>query len=169
MQSATIRPAMENEEYQMVRLKCVREGAKLRVRIISPGYLPRANVQCSRAMRIEGRTFLAHPTDIRINQTHKPFYSCKKMVVEESGTVSSSSFAAPMLPSSAAANCLHIHNLYDCSDSEECVICMVNEKSVVIGPCGHYFACADCAQRISVCSMCRQTNIFAIPKHLVRM
>ena len=68
------------KKQELVRLKCVKEGSKLRVRIISAGYNPRANCQFPRAIRVEGREYTYPATDVVFAESaqHKFFYRIMK-------------------------------------------------------------------------------------------
>ena len=38
-----------------------------------------------------------------------------------------------------------------------CAVCLENERSVVLEPCGHLCLCKECSSRIDKCPFCRQT------------
>ena len=42
-----------------------------------------------------------------------------------------------------------------------CKICCDRPIDSVLVPCGHYFACMQCAERMEVCPLCRQDVCFA--------
>ena len=64
---------------EFVELKCIKEGSKLRVRILSPGYLANANCQFPRDIRIEGLRYKVKIEDIKlITARGRWFYSVKK-------------------------------------------------------------------------------------------
>ena len=133
-----------------VRLKCIKEGNKLRVRIISPGYNPNANCQFPRAIRQEGREYTVPSSAITFSEgpNLKFFYRVKKksisIVVNANTTVK---------------------KVYGDEDIDtDCVVCMFIEKDVVFAPCGHYCCCDSCATNIhksrkSICPMCRAAII----------
>ena len=66
-------------ELNYVELKCVKQGSKLRVKIISQGYINNANCQFPKDLRIEGRRFKVQSEYIKlITQKGRWFYSIKK-------------------------------------------------------------------------------------------
>lgn len=128
-----------------VRLRCVKEGSRLRVRIISPGYSPAANCQFPRDIRAEGREYEVPATDIHLSEhprSHKFFYSIRKnniRVVE----------ATPEL--------VHLR-VY--GDPDHCAVCLEEDdiEYVVFAPCGHCACCADCGKEVFKtcgCPICR--------------
>ena len=125
-----------------VLFKCVKEGRKLRVRVISPGYNSEANCQFPRAIRQEGRTFSAPRRALKFARgpAGKFFYR----VDGKSVTVLS--------PEDVEVN---IEKIFEVQ--EECVICLCVEHEVVVVPCGHYCMCKDCGDRLrdKKCPMCR--------------
>ena len=52
-----------------VLLKCVREGGKLRIKVVSDGYNPELNVQFPRSIRQEGATYLVESLELATNGT----------------------------------------------------------------------------------------------------
>lgn len=133
----------------IVRLKCVKDGRKLRVRIISPGYNPEANCQFPRAIRVEGREYTVPRTAITFAESaqRKFFYRVKKndiTIAAESATTE-------------PVGDIKIFNGGE--DQGECIICMDTEKDVVFAPCGHYCCCRSCATSVkggnSTCPLCR--------------
>lgn len=139
---------------QQIRLKCFKEGSKLRVRIISPGYISAANCRFPRDIRVEDREYLVPQYDITlIDSRFKYFYSIRKtniQIVDSDRSLS------------------EIKNLKVYGDIEaknpECNICMDTQNELIIfAPCGHYCSCAKCAQKLDKCPMCR-TNINQIVK-----
>ena len=126
-----------------VRLRCVKVGGRLRVRIISNGYNPDANCQFPRAIRKEGREYTAPSSAVSFSEgpNLKFFYRVKKSqitIIQEDIT---------------------IEKVFG-DDETECIICMDAEKDVVFAPCGHYCCCDRCAIIIksgqqSKCPLCR--------------
>ena len=45
--------------------------------------------------------------------------------------------------------------IYEDNASDDCAICMTNEKCMIIVPCGHYYTCATCTALIKKCPICR--------------
>lgn len=122
-----------------VLLKCVKEGGKLRVKIISPGYNHDANCQFPRDIRVENREYLVPVTCIKFSSglQGKFFYKINKkdvIIKQES---------------------LTIEKIYEDEANNECAICMSEEKAIVFAPCGHYCCCCVCAGKITSCPLCR--------------
>lgn len=139
---------MEQDD-SLVFLQCVKEGKKLRVKVISPGYSPFANCQFPTALRVEGRKFSIPKTDISITNTkNKFFYRVKKDKIK----------LIDALPEKLE---IKIEKIYGDEDLSECTICMVSTeenpamKFVIFSPCGHYVACSACGAKVKDCPMCR--------------
>jgi hypothetical protein len=123
---------------EKVQLKCVKIGSKLRIRILTPGYYNNANCQFPRNLRLEGRLYEVDANAITLITRSKNYYSITKSIkilsdVEESSNV----------------------RIFEDSSSDECAICMTNDKCIIIVPCGHYYTCASCTAKINKCPICR--------------
>jgi hypothetical protein len=137
--------ASSSSEY--VFLKCVKQSGKLRIKVTSDGYLKSANTQFPRDLRKEGCCYRVLVEDIKLLRTRgQYFYSVKKrssiLIVSEEDVIISS----------ADLSKIKIHTD---DDSDECVICMVDKKQIVFGPCGHYFSCKTCSEKCVLCPICR--------------
>lgn len=131
----------------IVHLKCVKEGGKLRVKIISPGYLHDANCQFPRDIRKEGATYTIPSEYVSLcKRSNKWFYQCnhKKQI-----TILNES------PPNESKVDLKRIKIFEDTDSPECVICCVDKKEIVFDPCGHFYTCVSCSQKIKVCPICR--------------
>lgn len=142
---------MEVPTEQLVRLKCFKEGSKLRIKIISSGYSSDANCQFPKNIRIEGRQYLVPKSDISLSNTRgKFFYRIKKNNI----TICNDKQSEPGLD-------LTKLKIYGDENITECCICMndVESKSdivfIIIAPCGHYCCCKDCVKELKQCPMCR--------------
>lgn len=128
-----------------VRLKCFREGSRLRVKIISPGYIQYANCRFPRDIRVEGREYLVPQNDITLIDTRNMyFYAVKKKNIQ-------------ILDALNTMDPKDIKVYGDTSEEHpECAICMdVQNELIIFAPCGHYCSCAICAKKINSCPMCR--------------
>ena len=56
-------------ENNYVYLQCIKEAGKLRIKVISSGYLQSANTQFPKDIRIEGRKYKVLASDINLIQT----------------------------------------------------------------------------------------------------
>ena len=122
----------------MIKLKCVKEGSKLRVKIISPGYNSRANCQFPKNIRSDGAIYEVPAEDVGFseNAQNKFFYRIKKNNIKIITD--------------------QIDQIFEDESTTECVICMTEEKDVVFAPCGHYCCCNACATKLnSKCPICR--------------
>lgn len=134
-----------------VFLQCVKEGKKLRVKIISPGYNNNANCQFPKAIRIEGRKFKVPSSaiDVAGSVGRGFFYRVKKnniTIIADEVKMPDKVFA-----------------------SEECCICLDGEPTMVIVPCGHLCFCSDCSKEMNdKCPMCRGKIVSKIKKDQLR-
>lgn len=134
-----------------VILTCVKIKSKLRVRIITDGYLNSANVQFPRDLRVEGRKFLVHKNDIKLISTRgKYFYSVKS---KNDIRIIDDEEERKILEETKID--LSKITIYENEQESECIICLANNKDTVIIPCGHYYSCSECCNRIHDCPICR--------------
>lgn len=62
----------------LITLICVKEGSKLKVKILTPGYIKNANCQFPRDIRIEGRRFSVDSSYMNlVINNGRYFYSVK--------------------------------------------------------------------------------------------
>ncbi len=133
----------------IVTLQCVREGSRLRVKILTAGYHHGANCQFPRNIRVENARYQVPAEHVRLARgpRGKFFYRVNKNHV----TV--------LPPEQAGTTQIKLDKVYGDNDTPECVVCMAEDKSKVFVPCGHYVCCADCASIVkgttSTCPMCR--------------
>lgn len=132
----------------IVHLKCVKEGGKLRVKIVSSGYLHDANCQFPRDIRKEGVTYTIPSQYITLcKRSNKWFYQCNHrqqitVLNEKTAQVESKTDLSQI-------------KIFEDTESPECVICYADKKEIVFDPCGHFYTCASCSQKIKVCPICR--------------
>ena len=134
----------------IVRLKCVKIGSKLRVRIVTPGYFTNANCQFPKDLRVEGRLYDVNACAVNLVTRNKNFYSItKKSAIKIVSDVDA-------LTDLLAETKININiKVYEDNASDDCAICMTNEKCMIIVPCGHYYTCATCTALIKKCPICR--------------
>jgi len=134
-----------------INLVCIKEGSRLRVRIITPGYYNDANCQFPRNIRVLNRRYECDANDVTLAKgpRGKYFYRINKNNIK-------------ILDSESKEPQKINLKVYGDDDASECVICMDQTKDVVFAPCGHYCACKECAQIMqsntitrAVCPMCR--------------
>lgn len=134
-----------------IRLRCISEGGRLRIKILSKGFSHEANCQFPKNIRLEGREFLVPREDISMVETRgKFFYRIKKnriQICEIDGVVG------------IDASGLKDLRVFEDPELTDCVVCM-EDKDPVAGfmiyvPCGHACACRKCSDRLKDCPMCR--------------
>lgn len=133
-----------------IRLRCVKEGNRLRVKILSKGFSHDANCQFPKDIRVEGREFFVPRSDISMAETKgKFFYRVKKSNIEicPAKNVPEQKFDLSNL------------KIYEDPELEECVVCM-DDKDKVVGfiilvKCGHACVCKKCSDKLKECPMCR--------------
>jgi hypothetical protein len=135
----------------LVRLKCVSEYGRLRVKILTPSYHPDANCQFPRDIRVEGREYLVPAQDINFSEMRcKFFYRVKRdniqiVDVDDIGT-----------------NVITPIKIYGDGELTDCCICLTgltDDPSMVFvafAPCGHYCCCRTCASQLKLCPLCRE-------------
>jgi hypothetical protein len=130
----------------MIRLRCVKENNKLRVRIISPGYSSEANCQFPRDIRKENCEYLVPEADVKFSEMRcKFFYRIGKKNIQ----------IVENLPDFKGLK------IYGDETQKECCICLSDNitdstmKFVIFAPCGHYCCCTQCAKQVTKCPMCR--------------
>lgn len=132
------------EEDQEVRFECVKLGNKLRVRVISQGYNPRANCQFPRAIRAQGRLYTAPASAVTFSRGGRGtlFYRvpAKAVTIIRDG----------------AKRDEMIKDL-ELFEEEDCVCCLSVKPGVVFLPCGHFCLCENCLEQLpkQTCPMCR--------------
>lgn len=123
----------------IVTLICVKEGSKLRVKILSEGYIQHANCQFPKSIREEGATYLVDSKFINLHTSRgRYFYSVKKK--EEITVVFNKSKSI---------------TIYENTEESDCAVCFSCSKDTVFVPCGHYYCCLNCASRLNNCPICR--------------
>ena len=137
-----------------VYLTCVKADSKLRVRIISPGYLTTANCQFPRDLRVLGRHFRVKPHVVKLMSARNKYYYCIKNV-KDIEIIDAS--AIPKQPPPKI-------KVYQDTEQEECLICYDAVKEAVFNPCGHFYTCHACSTRCKTCPVCRHPVISVIDK-----
>jgi hypothetical protein len=168
---------MEDIEMQShVVFKCVRERGKLRVKILTAGYMNQANCQFPRDIRKEGCHYKAKAGNIRLVTTRgKYYYSVSRGYVEVLGETvekpdlvgvrsapgAAPSSAAPATTGDPTANI----KVFEDDRTDDCCICMCVEKQIVFN-CGHLYTCQACSVMVHTCPICRQRITQRINKKL---
>ena len=48
----------------------------------------------------------------------------------------------------------------------DCVVCLMNSRTVAYGPCGHIACCRECAPKMELCPLCKRGVAHRIPVYL---
>jgi hypothetical protein len=141
---------------EQVYLTCFYDNIsrKLRVRIITPGYLNSANCQFPRDLRVNGRYYIVNKSYIKLVTTYgKYFYSVKNksaiQVIEPE--------QVPSMPTPKI-------KVYQDTEQEECLLCFDAPKESVFNPCGHFYTCKTCSSKCDKCPICRFPIVSLIDK-----
>ncbi len=156
----------------IVQLKCVAEGRRLRVKIISPGYFSDANCQFPRNLRLDGRIYQVDSSSISL-----VYAASGKYFYRVSGAIEIvSSTDIPVTPTDAIGQ-VSVERIFD-SGEPECVVCLEEPKTLVMVPCGHYCLCAGCKSQMSTacgvvnggfkCPLCRNPVTLAVQTDQIR-
>lgn len=159
MLASILSPTSHQAMTDLVRLRCVKEGSKLRMKITSPGYSPAANCQCPRDIRVEGGEYTVPRSDIALaNMRGKFFYRINGKNIRPA-TETSKPGSGPGIGPVVGLKVYGDENL------AECIICMSdttanpNLSFVIFAPCGHYCSCSECARQLQLrsqpCPLCR--------------
>ncbi len=150
----------------MVYFKCVQDGRKLRVRIISPGYNPNANCQFPRTIRKVGGRYCTSRNNVTFARglAGKFFYRVNKKNIEVLGD-------DVEIVQNFSEMKISVKKIFE-SDTMECLVCLEKEHDVVIVPCGHFCMCNECANQIKCssgkCPLCRGTIDLVVMKHQIQ-
>ena len=159
-------PTIEMQSH--VLFVCVSERRKLRVKVLTRGYLAEANCQFPRDVRAEGCYYRAPAAQVRLVCTgNKYFYAVQRAAVEVLGTAKPSAEmmtgCRPAPPATGLAAAAVPAAVYQDDDTDECCICMSETKSVVFN-CGHLYTCKACSLMVRACPICRQRITMRIDK-----
>ena len=125
-----------------VILKCVKEGSKLRVKIVTRGYYNDANCQFPKDIRKEGRMYKVNVYNVILasSKAGKYFYRVNSgiSIISESEMLTVTSI-----------------KVFEDKTEKDCAVCLCVPKTTVIVPCGHFYTCMDCAKKLDRCPICR--------------
>lgn len=137
----------------IVTLTCVKEGSRLRVKILSDGYIKNANCQFPRSIRQEGAIYHVNSEFVNLHTSRgRYFYSVKKL---SEITIVTTTYDPENI------------TIYENEEETECVICLSDLKDTVFVPCGHYYCCSNCSQKLDKCPICRSVFTTCINRSLV--
>jgi hypothetical protein len=123
-----------------------------------------ANCRFPKDIRVEGQRYIVNDNDVRllVGRAGKAYYSINKSAVRyidgvgNVGPANAHPANAPPAnaPPANAPPATELIIVYD-SQTTECVICMDNPKTQIFAPCGHYYCCLGCADKLNECPICR--------------
>jgi hypothetical protein len=143
----------------LVYFKCIREGSRLRIKIISPGYNNNANCQFPKNIRKDGYEYSAHKSTVKFGKGRgangKFFYRVPKSAIK-------------VLDENVDILQDKLKNLkiYKDDDDNTCVVCFDNERELIFVSCGHFVMCKNCYKELlksnnNRCPMCRSEIEYA--------
>lgn len=137
-----------------VLLQCIRVGTKLRVRVVSKGYIHDANCQFPTELRVEGATYTVPKNKIFLVGKGKRFYrvSARDVTLVTGGDETAEKIEM---------------RIFEDPDDAECCTCMDANKNIVLAPCGHYCLCNTCANALVICPICRSRITERVPRSQV--
>ncbi|AYV82641.1 MAG: hypothetical protein Hyperionvirus2_9 [Hyperionvirus sp.] len=138
-----------------VLLQCVKEGSRLRVKMLSSQpFIKGINCQFPRALREVGKYFVVESTAITLKGK---FYSAMKKNGIVCQTFSMDEVKKYIDGLSATDKKVVPKVIFGDDDGgdNECVICMSDPKDSVFSPCGHFMTCKGCSVKFEKCPMCR--------------
>jgi len=141
----------------LVTLTCIKVGSKLKVRILTDGYIRNANCQFPRDIRVEGALYSVDSEFINlVTSRGRYFYSIKKK--DKITTLNGPN--APVIDTSNLT-------IYEDAEESDCAICLSSPKDTVFAPCGHYYCCSSCSVHLKICPICRGNIVAKVSRSLV--
>lgn len=146
----------------IVYLKCIKEKNKLRMRIISNGYITYANCQCQRDIRKENCYYSVSPSNISLkNKGNTFYYHISKPIVNIYD-----------VNVDVDVSTLKDLKIFEVDASPDCLVCFDRKKERIMVPCGHYLLCTICLDEIMKttrkCPYCRNNiNLSIAPDQLL--
>lgn len=137
----------------IVVLTCVKEKSKLRVKILSDGYIKHANCQFPRSIRKEGAMYHVDSAFVNLHTKSGSRFYYSVLKLSEITIVQQ--------------NIDNHLTIYENAEETECAVCLSSPKETVFVPCGHYYCCAVCSQRLDKCPICRSVVSRRISRSLV--
>jgi len=137
---------------EIIVLKCEKDGRKLRIRVYgNSNYHQNVNCQFPRDIRREGQYYtIEGPLGVS-RTTRSIFYrASNKKTIKMISELEAQQLITGNKQEKIRLNIYH-------SDTDECIICMSNNKDVIFDPCGHYYCCQSCYNQLPTkkCPICR--------------
>ena len=136
-----------------VLLRCVKEGSRLRVKMMSSApFIKGANCQFPRNIRQEGLYYVLRSEDVTLKNN---FYSAMQKNSIICQTFNFEEVKKYINDLGTTNNQLKPKIIFGEDEEPECIICFSELKTIVFSPCGHYSVCQACATRCDKCPICR--------------
>lgn len=137
---------IDNQNENRVYFKCIKEGARLRVKVTSQGYNNQANCQFPRDIRKDGGIYSCPASDITLAKggAGTYFYRVKRTAIKVEDS-----------DENVVTINHNIAKIYEDADENDCCVCFEQEKDIVLSPCGHYCLCSVCSYKLESCPICR--------------
>lgn len=136
-----------------VLLKCVKEGSRLRVKMMSSApFIKGINCQFPRNIRQEGLYYVLKSEDISLKTN---FYSAmgKNIIIHQTFNIEEIKNYINDLDNTD--NKIKPRVIFGDDEEPECIVCLTENKTIVFSPCGHYCCCSDCSKQCKKCPLCR--------------
>lgn len=126
--------------------KCIKIENFLQIRIIDNDYKSKYNCLLPNYMFISGKEYCILKKNINLHRPFlgKPYYKIHNI---------------KKIKQNKNNNIIYPIKIYT-DKSDECQICLDNNKNIIINPCGHYYFCDKCLEKIKRCPICK-TNIIS--------
>jgi hypothetical protein len=135
-----------------VLLQCVKEGSRLRVKMISSHpFIKGINCQFPRDIRENGKYYVVQSDGVRLKGK---FYSVMKRDSIVCQTFEMEDVKKYINNLGNTDNKIKPKVIFGDDDSKECIICMTDPKTSVFSPCGHFITCGTCSTLFPKCAMC---------------
>jgi hypothetical protein len=134
---------------ERIELVCVKQGGKLRVRIVTPGYYTEANCQFPRELRVEHARYRVSPLAITLVTSRGKYYYS----IRDRGSIE---VVAPTAPGAI--------QVFEDAGTSDCAVCFDAPKQCVLYPCGHFYTCNACSRALRTCPICRADIVQRIDK-----
>ncbi len=146
-----------------VKFRCVKEGKRLRVKIITQGYSQEANCQFPRAIRRDGGLYEAPRSAVSFGAgpRGKFFYRVSARSVRVLDKEPDATIEAK------------VNKIYEDQEDTDCVICYEIPHELVYVPCGHFCSCMACHTKMwgmneRRCPLCREQITLAVTRDRIQ-
>jgi hypothetical protein len=130
------------KQMSYVLLKCVKEGSRLRVKMMSSApFMKGKNCQFPRNIRQDGMYYVVRSDGVSLKNN---FYSAMGKDVVVCRTFSLDEVKRYIGELGEKDKKIRPKAIFGDDDEPECVVCMTDPKTMVFAPCGHFLTCQSC-------------------------